>query len=127
MIKNVNIQDIRKKFSIAADQRMRAITAGLSFKEIGALLRGEPPTEKPNPRYKAQTTSFILHIRPRYYEKGSTILTHTFRLGFFTAFFFFVETITGLILMIYYVPSPEAAYGSILKLLTNVPFGQMLP
>ena len=50
MIKNVNIQDIRKKFSIAADQRMRAITAGLSFKEIGALLRGEPPTEKPNPR-----------------------------------------------------------------------------
>ena len=126
MIKNVNIQDMRKKFSIAADQRMRAITAGLSFKEIGALLRGEPPTEKPNPRYKAQTTSFILHIRPRYYEKGSTILTHTFRLGFFTAFFFFVETITGLILMIYYVPSPEAAYGSILKLLTNVPFGQML-
>ena len=126
MLQNANLQDLRKKIGGMIDQRVRAITAGLSLNELRALVRGEPPTEKPNPRYKFHTTSFLAHIRPRYYEKGSTIFAHTFRLGFFTAFFFAVEFITGLILMIYYTPSPGEAYSSILKLMTNVPFGQML-
>jgi quinol-cytochrome oxidoreductase complex cytochrome b subunit len=47
-------------------------------------------------------------------------------LGFFTSFFFFVELFTGLILMVYYTPSPEQAYTSILNLMSNVPFGKML-
>jgi len=126
MLRNANLQDLRKKIGGMIDQRVRAITAGLGLNELRALVRGEPPTEKPNPRYKVHTTSFLFHIRPRYYEKGSTIFAHTFRLGFFTSFFFFVEVITGLILMVYYTPSPSEAYNSILKLMTNVPFGQML-
>jgi ubiquinol-cytochrome c reductase cytochrome b subunit len=126
MLKTLNFQDIRKKAGEMIDNRVRSITAGMSIKELGAVLRGEPPTEKPNPRYKVHTTSFLFHIRPRYYEKGSTIFTHTFRLGFFTSFFFFVELFTGLILMIYYTPSPSGAYPSILNLLSNVPYGKML-
>ena len=126
MLGNVNLQDLRHKIGGMIDRRVRAITAGLSLNELRALVRGDPPTEKPNPRYKVHTTSFLFHIRPRYYEKGSTIFTHTFRLGFFTAFFFAVEAITGIILMVYYTPSPAGAYNSILKLMTNVPFGQML-
>ena len=126
MLRNTNLQDLRQKIGGMIDHRVRAITAGLSLNELRALVRGEPPTEKPNPRYKVHTTSFLFHIRPRYYEKGSTIFTHTFRLGFFTAFFFAVEVITGLILMVYYTPSPADAYNSILKLMTNVPFGRML-
>lgn len=126
MIKTQSMQDLRKKITVAADQRVRAITAGLGLNELRAVMRGDPPTEKPNPRYKVHTTSFIFHIRPRYYEKGSTIFAHTFRLGFFTTFFFFVEVITGLILMIYYTPSPSEAYSSILNLMSGVPFGQVL-
>jgi len=126
MLKSQSMQDIRKKIGEAVDQRVRIITAGMGLNELRAVLRGDPPTERPNPRYKVHTTSFIAHIRPRYYEAGSTIFTHTFRLGFFTAFFFFVELFTGLILMIYYTPSPSEAYTSILNLLSNVPFGQML-
>lgn len=126
MLNSLKMQDFRQKAGKALDDRVRAITAGLGLNELRALMRGEPPTEKPNPRYKVHTTSFLFHIRPRYYEAGSTILTHTFRLGFFTAFFFFVELFTGLILMIYYTPSPENAYNSILTLANNVPFGQML-
>jgi quinol-cytochrome oxidoreductase complex cytochrome b subunit len=47
-------------------------------------------------------------------------------LGFFTSFFFFVELFTGLILMIYYTPSPAEAYQSILELESNVTFGSLL-
>jgi ubiquinol-cytochrome c reductase cytochrome b subunit len=126
MLKSLNFQDLRKKTMEAIDNRVRIITAGLGLDELRALMRGDPPTERPNPRYKVHTTSFLFHIRPRYYQKGSTIFAHTFRLGFFTAFAFFVELFTGLILMIYYTPSPEQAYTSILALMSNVPYGQML-
>lgn len=126
MLKSLNFQDFRKKAGDAIDHRVRAITAGLGLDELRAVVRGDPPTERPNPRYKVHTTSFTFHIRPRYYERGSTIFSHTFRLGFFTTFFFILEAITGFILMIYYTPSPEKAYVSILNLLSNVPYGQLL-
>ena len=126
MLKTLNFQDMRKKILEMVDHRVRIITAGMGLDELRAAMRGDPPTEKPNPRFKVHTTSFIFHIRPRYYEAGSTILTHIFRLGFFTAFFFFVELFTGLILMVYYTPSPEKAYESILLLMNNVPFGKLL-
>jgi quinol-cytochrome oxidoreductase complex cytochrome b subunit len=126
MLKSLNFQDMRKKAGVAIDNRVRIITAGLGLDELRAVVRGDPPTEKPNPRYRVHTTSFLFHIRPRYYEKGSTILSHTFRLGFFTAFFFFVELITGLILMVYYTPSPQQAFQSIQALESNVFFGQLL-
>jgi quinol-cytochrome oxidoreductase complex cytochrome b subunit len=126
MLKSLNFQDMRKKAGAAIDNRVRIITAGMGLDELRAVVRGDPPTEKPNPRYRVHTTSFLFHIRPRYYEKGSTILSHTFRLGFFTSFFFFVELITGLILMVYYTPSPTAAFQSILLLESNVFFGQFL-
>lgn len=48
------------------------------------------------------------------------------RLGFFTVFLFFVEIITGLSLMLYYVPSPAEAYPSILRLMSQIPFGDLL-
>ena len=115
-------QEMYEKF----DNRIKIITAGLNINELRLLLRGEPPEERPNPRFRVHTTSFLFHIRPRYYQKGSTIFTHTFRLGFFTTLFFFIEVITGFILMVYYTPSPEKAYLSIQNLLSNVPFGQML-
>jgi quinol-cytochrome oxidoreductase complex cytochrome b subunit len=126
MLKSLNFHDLKTKLFEAIDNRVRIITAGLSINELRNVLRGDPPVEKPNPRYKVHTTSFLFHIRPRYYEKASTVFTHTFRLGFFTTFFFFVEALTGIILMVYYSPTPSEAYTSILKLESNVPFGQLL-
>ena len=90
MFKSESFADKRQKIWNAIDHRTRIITAGLGLHELRALMRGEAPTEKPNPRYRVHTTSFLFHIRPRYYEAGSTLFTNTFRLGFFTAFFFLV-------------------------------------
>lgn len=117
---------LRSKAREAVDQRTRAIFAGLGLDELRNLLRGDPPVERPNPRYKVHTTSFVFHLRPRYYEAASTWFAHTFRLGWLTTFFLLVEIVTGLILMIYYTPSPEKAYTSILQLMSNVPFGRMM-
>ncbi len=126
MLRSIDFQDLRQKIWSAVDNRVRIITAGLGLHELRAVLRGDPPTEKPNPRFKVHTTSFIFHIRPRYYQQGSTILSHTFRLGFMTVFFFTVELITGVILMIYYVPTPAGAYTSILEIMGEVPFGNLM-
>ncbi len=126
MLKSLDFKEMRSKAQEAFDKRVRAITAGLSLDELRALMRGDPPTEKPNPRYKVHVTSFLFHIRPKFYQRASTIFTHTWRLGFFTVFFLGLEIITGLILMIYYTPSPDEAYNSILNLLSNVPYGKLL-
>lgn len=108
------------------DRVARAVAAGMSLAELRALLRGEPPTERPNPRYRAHVTSFLLHIRPRTYAYASTWFTHTFRLGFLSVLLFVIEAITGLALMFYYVPAPDAAYASILRLQAQAPWGEVL-
>ncbi len=108
------------------DDRVRIITAGLSIRELRAIMRGDPPTEKPNPRYKVITTSFVAHLRPRYYPQAATWFTHTYRLGFFTTFLFIVEVITGVVLMVYYIPFPDQAYESIKVIESNVFFGELL-
>lgn len=122
----IGLGNLRNRLFEIIDQRVRIITAGLGLKELRAVLRGDPPTERPNPRYRVHTTSFLFHIRPRYYQRASTWFTHTFRLGFFSTFFFFVEVITGIILMVYYVPSPAEAYESVLKITNSVPFGSLI-
>ena len=94
MFKSLNFKDFRKQVIDAFGERVRIITAGLSLDELRALLRGDPPTEKPNPRYRVHVTSFLFHIRPKFYQRASTIFTHTWRLGFFTFFFFALEVVT---------------------------------
>ncbi len=108
------------------DQRVRIITAGVGLDELRALLRGDPPTERPNPRYRVHVTSFIMHIRPKFYQQASTWFRHTFRLGYFSAFFFLVEIVTGLVLMVFYSPTPTDAYRTILEIESRVPFGSLM-
>ncbi|MFQ5576235.1 MAG: cytochrome bc complex cytochrome b subunit [Anaerolineae bacterium] len=121
---DVQKNGLKQALATAIDTRFRAIMAGISAKELRALLRGDGPTEKPNPRYRAQVKSFLLHIRPKFYQEGSTWFSHTFRLGYFSVFLFVVELVTGLILMVYYAPAPERAYGDMLNILSNVTFGK---
>ncbi len=108
-----------------ADDTFTRITAGISAGEFRKMLRGEPPG-KPNPRLKPHSEAFLLHIKPTYYHESVTRFTHTFRLGLLSTYLFFVETITGIFLMIWYAPSPDRAYDDMIRLLSNVPFGQFM-
>lgn len=108
-----------------ADDVFTRVTAGISAGEFRRMLRGEPPG-RPNPRLKPHSEAFLLHIKPTYYHESVTRFTHTFRLGLLSTYLFFVETITGIFLMIWYAPSPDRAYDDMIRLLSDVPFGQFM-
>jgi ubiquinol-cytochrome c reductase cytochrome b subunit len=66
-----------------------------------------------------QIVSYALHVSiPR--------SAHTFYLGGITLFFFGVQAITGILLALYYHPTPEAAYDSILFIMNEVNFGWLI-
>ncbi len=115
---------LRSVADVAEDTFTR-ITAGISPGEFRRMLRGEPPG-RPNPRLKPHSETFLLHIKPTYYHESVTRFSHTFRLGLLSTWLFLFETITGLILMIWYTPSPQQAYSDMIRLLSNVPFGQFM-
>jgi len=71
-------------------------------------------------------TSFLLHLRQKQYPSPAIYFQTTWLLGFFSVFFFVLEAITGLILMVYYVPTPDGAYNSIGRLTTEIPFGWLI-
>jgi quinol-cytochrome oxidoreductase complex cytochrome b subunit len=105
---------------------IRDLAAGLSARELRALLRGDPPVEKPNPRYLAHRLSFLLHLRPRSFPRAAVQFTNTFYLGFTAVLLLAVELVTGLFLMVYYEPTPSGAYPSILRIVAEVPFGALV-
>jgi ubiquinol-cytochrome c reductase cytochrome b subunit len=121
----VNKKSVMRTVLDAADDVFTRITAGISAGEVRRMIRGEAPG-RPNPRLKPHSEAFLLHIKPTYYHESVTKFTHTFRLGLLSTYLFFVETITGLILMIWYAPTPERAYVDMIRLLSNVPFGQLM-
>ncbi len=50
----------------------------------------------------------------------------TYYLGGITMFFFMVQVITGILLTIYYQPTPDTAYNSILFIMNEVNFGWLI-
>jgi quinol-cytochrome oxidoreductase complex cytochrome b subunit len=126
LIKRMREVGVRKAVVEAADDVVSRVTVGLNVAELRAMLRGDPPIARPNPRLKPHADSFWMHMRPGYYNNAITGLYPTFRLGWLSTFFFVVEAITGLFLMVFYTPSTRFAYANMLNLLSNVPFGQFV-
>lgn len=109
-----------------ADNTVRAVSAGMGLADTRAFFRGDPPVEKPNPRYKVHVNAFFAHLRPKYYEKSSTKFSHTFGLGYLSFYMFVLETITGVILMVFYTPSDRRAYEDIVEIMSTIPYGQLM-
>jgi len=49
-----------------------------------------------------------------------------FTLGSASLFLFVIQVITGMMLTVYYVPSPDHAYDSVQYIMTGVPFGWLI-
>lgn len=108
-----------------ADEVVERITAGMNISDVRAALRGDEP-RRPNPRLRPHADGFWFHIRPSFYHTEVTHIYPTFRLGWLSTFMFVWETITGIILMVFYTPSPLVAYSDMWNILSNVPLGQLI-
>src|SRR6266480_2025603 len=71
-------------------------------------------------------TNVFLHLHPTRLHKTHVKITHTYCLGGLSFFLFLGLTVTGVLLMFYYVPSVERAYSDIAALETNVRYGSLM-
>ena len=85
---------------------------------------GYPNT--PRNQMLAVATNVFLHLHPTRIHRTHVKITHTFCLGGLSFFLFLGLTITGTLLMFYYVPSIERAYQDVLALETDVRFGMLM-
>lgn len=67
--------------------------------------------------------NFVYHLHPLKVRERSLRLTTTFGLGLITMVLFGVLVLSGLLLMVYYVPSPKLAHGTMEDLQYAVTFG----
>ena len=107
------------------DEAVERLTAGMNISDVRGALRGDEP-RRPNPRLRPHADGFWFHIRPSFYHTEVTHIYPTFRLGWLSTFMFVWETITGILLMVFYTPSPIVAYGNMWNILSNVPLGQLM-
>jgi quinol-cytochrome oxidoreductase complex cytochrome b subunit len=103
----------------------RSFFPSMGLGEWRSVMRGEA-APRPNPRMRVHNNSFWYHIRPRALPEEATAWYYTMGLGWFSFFLFMVEAITGLILMIFYVPSANEAYESMVQIMTDVPLGNLM-
>jgi len=85
---------------------------------------GWPATDKD--RAAAMISSLFLHIHSARVSRHVLRPTYTFALGLISAILFIVLSVTGLALMLYYVPYPPEAYRSMKDLQFVVTFGIVL-
>jgi quinol-cytochrome oxidoreductase complex cytochrome b subunit len=115
---------VMRTIAIKLNESVERFTAGLDINAVRGVLRGDP-APKPNPRVKPHTEGAIFHMWPTFYHKAVTGLWPTLRLGMISTILFLIEIITGLFLMLWYTPSPTAAYSDMLRILSNVPLGEL--
>jgi quinol-cytochrome oxidoreductase complex cytochrome b subunit len=123
---DVKEKGARKAVADLVDETVTRVTAGLNVRDVREVLRGDPPSRRPNPRLTPHADAFWMHMRPSYFHASVTGVYPTLRLGWLTTYFFVLEIITGMFLMVFYTPSPLSAYDNMLSLLGNVPFGQLI-
>jgi quinol-cytochrome oxidoreductase complex cytochrome b subunit len=77
-------------------------------------------------RASTSFTNFFLHIQPVRVSRLALRPSYTMGLGLISFFLFVILTVTGVLLMFYYVPSTTQAYDRMLDLRSSVAFGIIL-
>ena len=79
-------------------------------------------------RARAQTvfSNMFLHVHSVKVHRFSLRWNYTFGLGIMSAGLFFILSVTGLLLMVYYEPSTQHAYNSMKDIIYIVPSGRLV-
>ncbi len=103
----------------AAEIRTSVTNVGRSIFRVGW-----PRTDKE--RAAAMISSFFLHVHSAKVRRHSLRASYTLGLGLISFYLFAVLIVTGIALMLYYPPTPQAAYRSMKDLQFVVTFGPVL-
>jgi quinol-cytochrome oxidoreductase complex cytochrome b subunit len=90
-----------------------------------SIFRSGLPTT-PRERIAVLLSSVFLHLHPGRVSAASIRLRRTFCMGGLSLLAFLVLTVTGLLLMFHYRPTPAAAYADIEDLMSVIPYGRFL-
>ena len=85
---------------------------------------GYPDTDRK--RVMVVINSLALHLHPVRVPKKAIRVSYTWGLGGLSIWMFVILTLTGVFLMFYYVPSVKDAWWSIIRIETEVYFGQFM-
>lgn len=85
-----------------------------------------PYPDTPRARVQVILNSVLLHLHPVKVPKSAIKFTYTWGLGGSSLLMFLILTITGVLLMFYYIPAIPHAYFSVKKLETSVAYGMFL-
>jgi quinol-cytochrome oxidoreductase complex cytochrome b subunit len=80
--------------------------------------------DNPLDRSLAMTSNVFLHVHSVKVKRKSLKWSYSFGLGIVSAILFGLLAITGLLLMVYYVPSVDYAYDTMKEIQFSVPLGQ---
>ncbi len=76
-------------------------------------------------RSLVMTTNLFFHLHPVKVSRRSLRVTYSFGLGIISAILFLTLTVTGVLLVFYYVPATTLAYSTMKDLQISIPLGQL--
>ena len=106
-------------------QKKKGFVEGLSESQVAKSIfrTGIPVTRRQ--RMMVVLNNVFLHLHPVRLPRHAVKIKYTWCMGGLSFFIFLVLTITGILLMFYYRPTVEYAYGDIMDLTEQVPLGIM--
>jgi menaquinol-cytochrome c reductase cytochrome b subunit len=90
-----------------------------------SIFRYSYPADRRN-RIMTVAKNVFLHLHPNFVPRGAIRVTYTWCLGGLSFMLFLILTVSGVLLMFYYVPSVTQAYANIKDLETVVTFGMLM-
>lgn len=93
---------------------------------IDSIQRDDLPLDDDRSRMKFVMNNLVLHIHPAKVAKPTLKFTYTWGLGGLAILLVMLLVITGVMLMFVYTPTPDTAYNDMLRLKTEVTFGQLI-
>jgi quinol-cytochrome oxidoreductase complex cytochrome b subunit len=101
---------------------VQRVTSGRVWRSI--FRHGWP--DNPLDRSLVMTSNIFLHLHPVKVSRKSLRASYSMGLGVISLVLYAILTVTGVLLMFYYVPSVERAYVNIQELQTEIAFGQLM-
>src|SRR5258708_37489543 len=82
--------------------------------------------DNPMDRSLVMTTNIFFHLHPVKVNRRSLRWSYSFGLGIISTILFLTLTVTGILLVFYYVPATTLAYSTMKDLQTSIPLGQLV-